>query len=147
MTEVRDFVAALARVGKSRKEIRPLVDAAYGDKTLSISQINRIIKAVKERKTTSDLRQSNTKKTKRTDDVMAAVAAAVETDRRLTIREIAGMLGLTFAIVQSTLTVDLGLVKKSARWVPKLLSTEQKEERVRRSEEFLQLLRRRSWTI
>jgi hypothetical protein len=62
MTEVHDFVAALARAGKSRKEIKPLVDAAYGDKTLSISQINRIIKAVKEGKTTSDLRHSNAKK-------------------------------------------------------------------------------------
>ncbi len=57
------------------------------------------------------------------------------------------MLGLTFATVQSTFTVDLGLVKKSARWVPKLLSTEQKEERVKRSEEFLQLLRRRSLAV
>ncbi len=84
------------------------------------------------------------KKTKRIDDVVAAVAAAVETDRRLTIRELAGMLGLTFATVQSTLTVDLGLVKKSTRWVLKLLSSDQKEERVKRSEYFLQLLRQRS---
>jgi hypothetical protein len=142
MMEVRDFVAALARAGKSRKEFKPLVDAAYGDKTLSISQINRIIKAVKDGKSTSDLRHSNAKKTKRTDDVVAAVAAAVETDWRLTIRELAGTLGLTFATVQSTLTVDLGLVKKSAHWVPNLLSSDQKEERVKRSEDFVQLLRR-----
>jgi hypothetical protein len=40
MTEVWDFVAVLARARKSRKEIKPLVDAAYGDKALSISQIN-----------------------------------------------------------------------------------------------------------
>jgi hypothetical protein len=62
MTEVRYFVAALARAGKSQKEIKPLVDAAYGDKTLSKSQINRIIKAVKEVKLTSDQRYSNAKK-------------------------------------------------------------------------------------
>ncbi len=62
MTEVRDFVAALARAGKSRKEIKPFLDAAYGDKTLSISQINRIIKAVKDGKSTSDLHHSNAKK-------------------------------------------------------------------------------------
>jgi cytochrome c-type biogenesis protein CcmH/NrfF len=62
MTEVRDFVAALARAGKSRKEIKPLVGAAYGDKTLSKSQINRILKAVKEGKSTSDQRYSNAKK-------------------------------------------------------------------------------------
>jgi hypothetical protein len=40
VTEVHDFVAALARARKSKKEINPLMDAAYGDKTLSISQIN-----------------------------------------------------------------------------------------------------------
>jgi DNA-binding transcriptional regulator YhcF (GntR family) len=144
MTEVRDFVAALARAGKSRKEIKPLVDAAYGDKTLSRSQINRRIKAVKEGKSTSDQRYSNAKKTKRTEDVVAAVAATVEQNRRLTVRELASMLDLTFATVQSALTIDLGLVKKSARWVPKLLTTVQKDERAQRSEDFLQLPRKHS---
>jgi hypothetical protein len=62
MMEVRNFVAALARAGKSRKEIKPLVDAAYGDKTLSKSQINVIIKAVKEGKNTLDQCHSNVKK-------------------------------------------------------------------------------------
>jgi histone-lysine N-methyltransferase SETMAR len=144
MTEVRDFVAALARAGKSRKEIKPLVDAAYGDKALSKSQINRIIKAVKEGKLTSDQRYSNAKKTKRTEDVVAAVTTAVEKKRRLTVRELASMLDLTFATVKSALTIDLGLVKKSARWVPKLLTTVKKDERVQRSEDFLQLLRKHS---
>jgi hypothetical protein len=77
MTEARNFVAALARAGKSCSEIKPLVDAAYTDKSLSISQINRIIKAVKEGKTTADLRYSHPKKTRRTDDVVASIAAAV----------------------------------------------------------------------
>jgi hypothetical protein len=31
-----------------------MVDAAYGDKTLTISKVNQIIKAVKEGKMTSD---------------------------------------------------------------------------------------------
>jgi hypothetical protein len=30
MTEARNFIAALARAGKSHKEINPLVDVAYG---------------------------------------------------------------------------------------------------------------------
>jgi hypothetical protein len=62
MMEVRDFGAALTRARKSRKEIKPLVDAVYGDKALSISQINRLVKAVKEGKNTSHQRHSNTKK-------------------------------------------------------------------------------------
>jgi hypothetical protein len=50
------------------------------------------------------------------------------------------MLDHTFATVQSAITIDLGLIKKSARWVPKLLTTAQKDERVQWSEDFLQLL-------
>jgi hypothetical protein len=40
---VRDFATALTRVGKSCKEIKPLVDAEYGDEAFSIRQINQII--------------------------------------------------------------------------------------------------------
>ncbi len=45
---------------------------------------------------------------------MAAVAAAVrkKKNQRLTVQELAFMLDLTFATVQSTPTVNLGLVKK-----------------------------------
>jgi hypothetical protein len=56
MTEVCNFVAVLTRAGKSQKEIQPLMDAAHGDKILSLSQKNWIIKAVKEWKNTSDKR-------------------------------------------------------------------------------------------
>jgi histone-lysine N-methyltransferase SETMAR len=57
------------------------------------------------------------------------------------------MLDLTFATVQSVLTTDLGLIKKSARLVPKLLTTAPKDERVQRSEDFLQLLRKHSLVL
>jgi hypothetical protein len=43
MTEVHNFVAALARAGKGRKEIKSLVDTAFSDMAMSKSQINRII--------------------------------------------------------------------------------------------------------
>ncbi len=43
--------------------------------------------------------------------------------------------------IHAILKVDLGLEKKSARWVPKLLSSEQKKERVDSSGDFLALLR------
>ena len=119
MTEVRDFVAALARAGKRRQEIKPLVDSAYGNKTLSVSQINRIIRAVKEGKNTSDQRHANAKKTKRTASIVAAVAAAVEADRRTSVRQLATSLGLSSGTVHLILTKDLGLLKKSERWVPK----------------------------
>jgi hypothetical protein len=62
MMEARNFIAALSKAGKSRKDIKPLVNATYGDNPLLISQINQIIKAVQEGKLASDKRHPNTKK-------------------------------------------------------------------------------------
>ncbi len=45
-----------------------------------------------------------------------------------------------FGIVHATLTEDFGLVRKSAPWVSKLLSTAQKQERVKCSGSFLDLI-------
>jgi hypothetical protein len=58
-TEVCDFVATLA--GKSQKDIKPLVGAAYGDYALLTSQLNMIIEAMKGERTTSNQRHSNMK--------------------------------------------------------------------------------------
>ena len=72
----------------------------------------------------------------------------MEENRRFTVRELATRHGLTVWVVYKILTVDLGLVKKSARWVPKLLSPAQKEERVHLIEEFLKLIRQHSkWIL
>jgi histone-lysine N-methyltransferase SETMAR len=148
MTEVQNFVAALARAGKGRKEIKSLVDVAYSDMAMSKSQINRIIKVVKEGKNTSDQRHSSAKKTKRTGDVLASIAAAsVEKDRRITVWELAATHGLPIGNVHAILKEDLGLVKKSAHWVPKLLSSKQKKERVDSKGDFLALLRRHSLAL
>jgi uncharacterized protein YnzC (UPF0291/DUF896 family) len=57
------------------------------------------------------------------------------------VQELAAVLNLISAIVQSALTADLGLAKQSACRVP---NTAQKEERVKHGEEFLQIFRRQS---
>jgi histone-lysine N-methyltransferase SETMAR len=46
--------------------------------------------------------------------------------------------------IHSNLHKDLGLEKKSARWVPKLLSSEQKEKRVRSCSAFITAVQCRS---
>jgi histone-lysine N-methyltransferase SETMAR len=57
------------------------------------------------------------------------------------------MHGLPIGTVHAILKEDLGLVKKSAHWVPKLLSSEQKEERVASSGDFSVLLWRHSLVL
>ncbi len=98
----------------------------YGDKTSSISRINLIIKAMREDIMTSDQHHSNPEKTRQTDDSVASIAAAIESDQQRTAHELAAMNDLAFGIVHAILTDDLVLVKKSDCWDHR--STAQKQE-------------------
>ncbi len=136
MTGARDFVAGLARAGKGYKEIKKTMDAAFGDKTLQKTAIYAIIKKVKAGENTSDQRHLNGKKTVRNAALIASVAAAVEQDRRLSVKSFAVAHGVGVGTIHRILHEDLGLEKKSARWVPKLLSQDQKIQRVKDCRDF-----------
>jgi hypothetical protein len=147
MTQVRNFVAGLARAGKSASEIKKLVDASYGDKALGLMSIYYILKRVKACKSTEDQRKFSAKKTKRTVAIIAAVAADVAEDRRISIKDLASIHGVSVGSMFNILRHDLGLVKKSARWLPKLLSKEQKLERVRTCWDFVAAVQHRSMSM
>ena len=51
-------------------------------------------------------------------------------DRRITVRELADEVGVSIGSVRSILTQDLGLRRVSAKFVPKLLTMEQKQLRL-----------------
>ncbi len=76
-----------------------------------------------------------------------AVTAAIKKDQCLTIQELATMLDMAFATVQSTFSVDLGLVMKSACWVPKLLKKRGECSTVRTSFSSLSCSCWLSWAI
>jgi len=140
MTRVRNFVADLARTGKSVFAIKKMVNSAYGDKPLSLSQIYHIVKVVKAGGNAEDQRRFNPKKTTRTADLVASVSAAVGENRRLCVRTIAKDLSASKDTIHRILVDNLGLAKKSARWVPKLLTPEQKERRVVTSTTLVRLI-------
>jgi histone-lysine N-methyltransferase SETMAR len=105
------------------------------------------MKKVKEGKNTEDLRGINTPKRVRSAAVIASVSAAVAADRRVTVRELASNHGLSIGTIDRILHKELGLVKKSARWVPKLLSPEQQLERVRTSTAFVELIQEKGASV
>jgi hypothetical protein len=86
---------------------------------------------------TEDQRHLNPKKTVRTATLIASMAVAVAADRRIDTRSLAAAHGVCLRTICRILKEDLGLVKKSTCWVPKLLSQLQKEDRVRISQEFV----------
>jgi len=68
------------------------------------------------------------KRTKQTLHAVAAVKAAADWDCHITVHEIRSAIGLTTGTIYSILITDLGLGKKSGRWVPKLLNSKRKGE-------------------
>ena len=61
---------------------------------------------------------------------MARVREIIHADRRLTIREVAENVGIAFGRCQKILTEDLQMRRVSAKFVSRLLTVEQKDDRV-----------------
>ena len=59
--------------------------------------------------------------------MLAEVLDLVREDQRLTIREVAEEVGVSFGSCQSILTKDLGIKHESAKFGQQLLTVEQKE--------------------
>ena len=59
-------------------------------------------------------------KTKRTERFVNSIKEVVEVDRRISVGKLASMFEVSKSIIHAVLHDDLGLSKKSARWVPKL---------------------------
>ncbi len=87
--------------------------------------------------TTSDQRHLNGKKTVGNAALIASAAAAVEQNCRLSIKSFAVAHGVGVGAIHCILQEDLTLLKKSARWVPKLLSQDHKDQRVENCSEFV----------
>ena len=65
--------------------------------------------------------------TSRNDNVINQVRALIVQDTRITVRELVDEVGVSIGSVHTILTADLGLRRVSAKFVPKLLTMEQKQ--------------------
>ncbi len=124
------------------QEIKETTEAVYGKNSLKKTQIYGIIRAVKEGKDTVDQQQNNERRKVRS--FVTKIAVDVEIDRHTMIRKLAATHGMCTRTIQLTLHEDLDLSKKSARWVPKLLTSAHKEERIRTCKKFLAMVHCRS---
>ena len=77
--------------------------------------------------------------TNRKEEVIDQVREKVLEDRRLTVQEIVAQVGKSTGSVHSILTEDLNLRRVSTKFVPKLLTEQQKELRKEISEDVLDL--------
>ena len=88
-----------------------------------------------------DDERSGRQKTATADDNIAKVHQMVLDDRRIKVREIAEVMRMSKERVCHILHQDLGMRKLSARWVPRLLTLDQKRVRMNISNALLVQLR------
>ena len=137
MSKQHEFAVNLARAGETAKKIIETVEKAFPGKGLKKTAVYEIAKRVREGGDTEDRRGKARTGLIRDEDFINEMDSIVKGDRRVTVKELAEMFNVSVFTVHKRLKNDLGLVKKSARWVPKLLNNEQKEERVRCSDLFI----------
>ena len=103
---------------------------AYGEECLSRAQTFRWFKDFSEGRTSvDDVSRSGRPSTSRNDENVERVRDLIRSDRRLTVRLIADSLDLNHTTVHQILINDLGMRKISAKFVPKNLTLEQKDNR------------------
>ncbi|XP_076056351.1 protein GVQW3-like [Oratosquilla oratoria] len=126
------------KLGDSQVETIRRIQTAFGDDVMSITQIKEWYNRFKDGRTTVESEPpSGRPSTWRNDQVIAKVKAVVMRDRCVTIREIAGDVGISTFSAHSIVTEDLAMKRVAAKLVPKLLTSEQKQLRVEVSQDML----------
>lgn len=140
--EIRAVIKYLNIKGLSPMEIKSDLDATLNEysptlKTIYkwVAEFNRGNVSIK------DAPRSGRPKTATSEEMVKNVQAIVLTDRRLKLIQIAEATGISKERVSHILHEELGMRKLCARWVPRLITPEQKQHRVATSGQCLQLIR------
>ncbi len=117
--------------GKSQAETFRLLKEVYGEDSLSIMMCRCWFLCAKEGdKSGKDADHPGRKPTARTLSNVHAVQAVLDTDRRATVRQIAAEVHISRGSIHQILRDDLSMKKKAPKFIPRLLTEDQKRIRV-----------------
>ena len=136
----RSTIKYLLKKGLSPKEIHNEIKSTLGVDSQSKATIYNLVNHFRfGRVTVRDMPRPGKPKYATDEFSVKAVSAMVMRERRFTVQFIGETLKMCPTSVYSIITQDLMMKKVAARWVPKLLSDEQKQERVRLARQSLRL--------
>ena len=118
-----------------------MIQKAFVDKSMDITQIKEWYRRFKDGRTSvdSDPRSGRLSPTTTLENIERA-RLAIEGDRRLTIRELENDLGIPKTTVWEIFNKILGMTRVCAKFIPKLLTTEQKDLRSEIAQENLEMV-------
>ncbi|UYV69219.1 hypothetical protein LAZ67_6002863 [Cordylochernes scorpioides] len=119
------------RLGKTASETLAMITEAYKEDALSRAQVFRWFNEFKNgRESVEDMERSGRPSTSRADETVAKVKELLDSDRRLSLKMIADEVSVNKFTVHQIVTQDLMMRKVCAKWVPRVLTVEQKQRRV-----------------
>ena len=139
-TEIRTYIKCRIRLNIDSKQILNELCGIYGPQTISMRTVFRCVKAFKagQFSVEADTRTGRPKSSiTNLKANIGAVKIVVEQDARLSVKDIASCTGISEGSVQIILKKRLDLKKVCARWVPQLLTEEQKTQRLNCARELL----------
>ena len=129
--EQRVCIKFCVRLGKTGSETFEMLKQAFGDSCLSRSRTFEWFGHFKNGRTSTDNDdRSGRPSTTTTPSRVAQVRAAVNQDRRRTTHDLCAEVGIGYGPCQRILTEQLNMHQIAAKFVPRVLTQDQKDSRV-----------------
>ena len=129
--EQRVCIKFCVRLGKTGSETFEMLKQAFGDSCMSRSRTFEWFGRFKNgRISTANDERSGRPSTATTPSKVEQVRAAVNQDRRRTIHDLCAEVGIGYGSCQRILTEQLNMHRIAAKFVPKVLTQDQKDSRV-----------------
>lgn len=138
VTEIRAAIKYMYIDGKNAKEIHEHMQHTLGDRAPSKSTVKKWVRNFKcGHMSTETSPRSGRPKEVTIPEFINSVHTMIINDRRITIQHIVDTLKISYGTVHKIIHKDLGMVKLSARWVPRMLTDDQKRKRMNVCTELL----------
>ena len=129
--EQRVIIRFLHLRGMKPIEIRHQLSETCNDGVMDVKNVHSWVQHFKEGQTSCENKPKEPRpRTSRSEDMIARVEQMVMEDRRLTVKQMAANAGISVGSLDTILHDDLKMRKVSARWVPRMLTDENKASRV-----------------
>lgn len=130
--QYRSVIRFLFLDGKKCEEIREKLIEVYKDQSPSMSTIRYwFIEFKRGRTSVFDENRPGRQTEVSTDEIVDKIHDIVMEDRRIKAKEISNMVNISTERFHNILHNELAMKKLSARWVPRLLTVDQKRVRMR----------------
>jgi len=129
--EQRVIIQFLHLCGMKPIEIHQQLSETCNDVIMDVKNVRSWVRQFKEGRTSCENKPKEPQpRTSRSEDMIAQVEQMVMEDRRLTVKQTAANAGISVGSVDTILHDNLKMRKVSARWVPRMLTDENKATHV-----------------